>query len=81
MEQRHQLTEKLLRQLSVVEDLRRQLCRRVHGTDHRSDELALQVRAGGELSRRVVLGLLLQGLTFFQAVLDRVADALDRLGG
>ena len=60
VDDRHQLVEQLLRQVGIVENLRRQVCRGVHRPDHRREEFVVQVRAGGELGQRVVLGLLLQ---------------------
>lgn len=54
----------------VVEDLRGQVLGGGHCPNHGGDELVLQVWAGRELSQAVVLGLLLQGLAFFEPVFD-----------
>jgi hypothetical protein len=61
---------KLLRNLGVVEDLCGQVAVGFHGTNHRTDELVLQVWTGRELSQRVVLRLLLEGFAFFEPVFD-----------
>jgi hypothetical protein len=58
--------------LRVVDDLRGQVRVGFHDTDHRTDELVLKIRTSRELSQRVVLRLLLQGLALFQAVPEAV---------
>jgi hypothetical protein len=72
IDQWHQFTEQPLRQLGVVENLRREVLRGIHRADHRRDELAMHVGACRELGQTVVLRLLLQVL----ALLGLVADIL-----
>jgi hypothetical protein len=45
VDDRHKLIEQLLRQVRVVEDLRRKVFRGIHGPDHGADELVLPVRS------------------------------------